>query len=215
MVPKPFSSWSPSPASHDWLQRESKRLGRSLHFTDPGPVARVGRIPQDRDAGDARQQLLQQLEPLCVDLGRHRGRPRDVPSGAGDARDDPGGDGIADRSHDDREGSRSLFRGESGRCASRNNDVDLETDRLRDKRWVAIIATLCPSVLDHDVLALDVAEIAQFLAEGGNELGLERGRGGAEEHDPVDLPYRLRLGGEGRGEQGAGQCADERSPRGH
>ena len=48
-------------------------------------------------------------------------------------------------------------------------------NRLSDEPREPIILALCPAVFDHDIAPLDVAEIAQALAKGGDQFGLKRG----------------------------------------
>ena len=55
----------------------------------------------------------------------------------------------------------------------------------------------------------------QPLPERLNEMWAVGGQAAREITYPVDLPTLLRLGGERRGEESAGQCADERPTRGH
>ena len=129
----------------------------------------------------------------------------------GRARNDTGGDGITDHRHDNGNRSRSLFRGENGRRTGRHNDIDLGLNRLSDEPREPIILTLRPAVFDHDIPPLDVVEIAQALAKGGDEFGLERGRRIAKVRDPPHLPRLLPLGSERRGEEATSQGAEERT----
>lgn len=69
------------------------------------------------------------------------------------------------------------------------------------------------AVLDRDVLAFHVAELAKFLLEGLDELRNSR-RGTAEPPDPIELPRLLRLGGERR-EDGGHTASHERTARDH
>ena len=92
------------------------------------------------------------------------------------------------------------------RIRPRHDDVDLEPDQLGRESGEPLVLSLRPSVLDHDVLALDVAELAQPSPERLDEMLGRHGRGrGHEEADPIDLPRLLRLGGERRGEEAASQ----------
>jgi hypothetical protein len=62
-------------------------------------------------------------------------------------------------------------------------------------------------LLDDDVLALDIAQLAESLPEGTGKVG-SRG----DNADPVNLPRLLRFGTERRGEEAASQGADECPP---
>ena len=75
-----------------------------------------------------------------------------------------------------------------------------------------LLAAIGRSVLDDDVLSLDVPEFPQPLSEG-IEVGSVHRRGRCLQHtDPIHLPRRLGLGGERRGEESTSQSAEERSP---
>ena len=62
-------------------------------------------------------------------------------------------------------------------------------------------------MVDDEIAAFDVAQGSQALAEGLDTRTL---RDGAQKADPVDVPRRLRLGGERRGEEAASDPGDER-----
>ena len=73
------------------------------------------------------------------------------------------------------------------------------------------------SVFDHEVAALDVTEVPQPLDE---RLPKTRTSGVVERNIPqdaypIDLPRRLRAGGEGRSEEAASDHAKERSSVDH
>ena len=58
--------------------------------------------------------------------------------------------------------------------ADRHNDADLIAD---------LVLTICPAVVDHDVLTLDKASYVQSLAKDGDKLRIDSGRTAAEESD--------------------------------
>src|SRR6476469_9600707 len=66
------------------------------------------------------------------------------------------------------------------------------------------------SVLESHVLALAVAQLVEPLQQRLHRRGVLPGSEG-EEADSVHLPRRLRLGGERRGEEAAGDHAKEGS----
>ena len=88
---------------------------------------------------------------------------------------DTGGDWITHRCDDDRNRPSPFLCGDGGRRARRQDDVSLEPDCFRHQPGEPIVPAFGPAVLDVDVLAFDVVEIAQPLAKGVDELGLKRG----------------------------------------
>ena len=93
----------------------------------------------------------------------------------------------------------------------RDDDVDLQPDQLGREVGQPVEPTLRESILDDDVLALDPPELTQPFPERLAGTAVTGGRAGREEADPIDLPRRLRLGGERRGEEAEG-ASDEGSP---
>jgi hypothetical protein len=63
-------------------------------------------------------------------------------------------------------------------CTSRrDNDIDLEPDKLGRDFGEALAATLRPAILDRDGAALDPAKFAQPPDESGNKQAPGRRRG--------------------------------------
>src|SRR4029453_18327012 len=60
------------------------------------------------------------------------------------------------------------------------------------------------SILDEEVLALDPPELTEPFPERLASTGVTGGRAASEESNAVDLPHRLRLDGERRGEEAEG-----------
>ncbi len=97
-------------------------------------------------------------------------------------------------------------------CASSSyEDIDLERNQFGRKRGEALRLPLGISVFDHDMAALDVTEVTQPLEEGLVPVGAS---------SPVErqvaysgnLGRLLRVRGERRGEEAAGQGADKHAP---
>ena len=76
-----------------------------------------------------------------------------------------------------------------------SNDVDLEPDQLRRQRGKAIVPALRPPVLDDDVLALHVAEVAKPLTERLELARVSESGGGSQKPDPGGLGHLLRVSG--------------------
>jgi hypothetical protein len=130
----------------------------------------------------------------------------------GEARDDSLPDGIGKPRNDDRNRRRRIL-GRQGRWRSPGQDqIHVQPNQFSRQSRVSFVSAVGRSVLDDEILPLDVSELLQTPPEG-LEIGRIRLRRRPFEHtDPVCLPYLLRLGGERRGEETARQGADERPP---
>ena len=84
--------------------------------------------------------------------------------------------------------------------AFRNDDINLESDKLGRESWKLIIMPVRRSPLDGDVLSFHIANVAEPLAEC---LTFERswGEGSRQDAYPRDLCRLLRIGGERGGEE--------------
>src|SRR5262245_52383135 len=115
----------------------------------------------------------------------------------GQVGDEPRAHRIADARHHDGNLPRSRPRRVHGRRARRHDQVHAEADQLAREDGHAIAPTLRKPPLDGDVPALDVAELAQALAEGINEGLIALAHPGKAQHaDARDRRQRLRSGRE-------------------
>jgi hypothetical protein len=128
------------------------------------------------------------------------------------ARYEPGGQGIAARCHDDGNRSGCLLGRERRRRSSREDKVNLEPDQLLREGGKSLGPTVSRAILDHDVLSLRVSELLEPLPECRQVGGVRCGRHYFQQAHAIDLPALLRLGGERRGEEAAGDDSKERSP---
>jgi len=83
----------------------------------------------------------------------------------------------------------------------RDQDIDPELDELRDEVGEPLVSALLPAILNGNGLALDVAALAQALAEG---IHIRPGRI-ADIANPRHRDARLRLGGERSPEEAQGE----------
>src|SRR5262249_48767202 len=102
----------------------------------------------------------------------------------------PAAHGITGRHHDNRDRAGCIPRGHDARYARRDDDVHREADKLRCDLTEAVGLILGELLLDDDVLALDVAELAQALPE---RLAVGRARAAPEIANPGDVEVLLRL----------------------
>jgi hypothetical protein len=134
----------------------------------------------------------------------------------GEAGHEAAAHGIGNLQHDDGDG-RGRLPGGLGRTGHvRHDDIYSEPDQFRRERGQLVIFALGRSPLDGDVLALDVAELAQPLPEGLRCI--LRGRiEGQQDPDPRHLRRPLRISGEWRREDGKSKRhhkSDGREPHG-
>src|SRR5262249_10637729 len=90
----------------------------------------------------------------------------DVAAGPCEPLYEPDADRVADADEDDGDGRRGALRGHGRRCApGREHDIHLALDELSSDRGQPIVFPLRPAVLEDDVLALAVAQVAEALVE--------------------------------------------------
>jgi hypothetical protein len=90
-----------------------------------------------------------------------------------------------------------LLGGQSGDCVWGQDDINLERNQFGRKSGEPIEFPLGISVVDHDVAALDVTEVAQSLTEGLWRVGTS-GHVAPQVAYPSDLGRLLGLGSERR-----------------
>src|SRR5262249_1150905 len=102
--------------------------------------------------------------------------------------------------HDDRDRRGGLLCRDDMRVAARHDDVNLERDQVLGELREPLQLPVGEAVLKHHVPSRNVAEITQAVFEGFHEVRLLPARRAQQIPDPGNLPRRLRLGGERRGE---------------
>src|SRR5262249_6973276 len=103
-------------------------------------------------------------------------QPRDISAGMRQACDEPGLRWVkGGGDHDDRSGVRRLLRRLSRGTALCHDHIDVESQQCRDSVGEFRVASEGRTVLDEDVLALDIAAFAQSVAKRGKAW---RGRAG-------------------------------------
>ena len=104
----------------------------------------------------------------------------------------------------------ACFAARDGGVASRDNDIDLESDELGCDFRVALIAALCPAILNRDGATIDPAEFAQPLHKSGNRwLSIE---GCPQETDGRQLCRLLRARRDRPRRRRAAEQRDELAP---
>src|SRR5262249_18121611 len=170
---------------------------------------RVCRIPEDAKAGGRRDGLFEQLQVLGAQLQTLVRPSGNVAPGTCQATNDSAPYWIGGKAHDDWYRRGGQLRGKGGRSARGGDEVRLQTDEFEGERGEAICFPLGEPDLKNDVLAGDPAEVAESLLECQQVGFVTILRSLVEIADPPHLGRLLRLGGERRGEEGAGQAANE------
>jgi hypothetical protein len=169
-------------------------------------VCAIGRIPEDRHAGNTGDGLLEQLQELPAQLLTEERHPRDVPPGSCQAPDEPEADRIPAGQHHDRNRGGRLLRCANGGGSDRHDGVDLEANQLGRERGETVRG-VGPSGLYGEILTLYIAEFAERPPK--RLLAPERpGRNVAQPADPPRLPRRLRLSSDRRGKEGEDEQGD-------
>ncbi len=91
-----------------------------------------------------------------------------VPTRMGETGDEPGADGIGLTDEHDGDLARDFLGFESapGRC--RNDNIDSETDELGGERVEPLDLSRRISLLDDDVLTLDIPKLSKPVAKGSD-----------------------------------------------
>ena len=161
----------------------------------------------------SRDDLPEERQPFRTQLRGNLAEARDVATRPSETRDESCRHRITDAEHDDGDYPGHLLGRLHHRLAHSDDDVHVQADQFTDDLRVSSGAPLHGAMLKDEVLSLHVAPLAHLPAEDvevgiGTALG---NRGWAKVSDPVNLPRRLRLGDERRGQEREGDAGDEGS----
>ena len=169
-----------------------------------------------RDVGGS---FLEQLHPLSGEaLADRHGDAGDIASRSREASDESQTHGIIAKTHDDRDGARRLFGGESPCGATDNEAVDLESDHLGNQLRKTLDLAVRKARLDDEILAFRIAQFLEALCERLVSRWCSRGRADLDVTDSIHFCRRLRVSSERRGEEDESQHHDEPNelePHGH
>jgi hypothetical protein len=127
-----------------------------------------GQIVEHGNSNSLGHQLMQESQPLSDHLRGEEIDPGRVAARSGEAGDKTKLDRVVAAAEHDRDcRGRSLGRDRSGRVAGRGDDGHTTPDQVSHQRRHAVVLAVQPMVLDRHVLAFDVAEFAESLAERG------------------------------------------------
>jgi hypothetical protein len=154
--------------------------------------------------------LLDQLDVLARHLAGSARHAGDVPARPGKALDKACSKRIANPGHHDRNVARGAARRRYGRRLPADDQVDLLAHEIRRKVRQVLQASACRPEIEADVLAVDITQLAEGLAE----LSVEDFRIRIPKNQN---PYSGRLGGlslrtERRGRCGAAETREKGPP---
>src|SRR4030095_5616781 len=128
---------------------------------------RFAHVEHERDADDLRHDLPEHLQQLSLYLCGKGAQAGHVAPRTPHAGDDASTNGIATRGHDDRYRPRGVLGRQRCWRSSRHDDVHLESNQASCEIGEPLSVAVGGAVLDHKVLAFDVAEFLKALAERG------------------------------------------------
>ena len=156
---KSFGSRTPS-----GLHRYVQHLRGLFHFPVAHRHPSIVRLPENRHAHRPGHRLLEQLQPFRTKRDRFIGDPGYVASWPCEALDQTDADGLADKSHHDRD-RRGCLLGGVGRWPSYRYDrVNFEPNEFASQPGEPIPFGVGPPAQVDDILPLDVAELLEGLA---------------------------------------------------
>lgn len=148
------------------LKLHSHRPRHDLQVRYRDRLGRIGRVRKDRHTVGLGDGLLEQLQPLaeCCHADAE-GQPRDVPTRARKAYDQPERNRIAAAYHDDRNRPGGVLGCDGWRRRRCYDDVHLEPDQLGRELGQPVGPALRESIVDDDVLPLSPPVRAQPFPE--------------------------------------------------
>src|SRR3984893_2825246 len=166
-------------------------------------IARIDESGNDARGGD---HLLQHLHPLLNGPGReHVAHAHDVAARSVEGRDKSSPDRIGPDIENDRNRSRRRLGRQCRSFGRRGNHAHLTTNQIGRQFRQSIVLVVRPAIFDGHVFALDMAGLAQALAERANTVGVLVARCEVEEPD-----HRHRLLLRPRRERPCGRRAAEK-----
>ena len=134
----------------------------------------LGRVPQRRDEQNCGEDLFQQLQWLTAELDSKPRKASDVAAGVREARGQTSRDRIgAECRPDNWDRARSFVCDLSAFSAIGNDDVYGEPDQFASHRGQPAGISGNEPIFNRDVLALDIAVVAQSFTKGIKYLGRE------------------------------------------
>ena len=175
-------------------------------------VREIGRINDNGDLGQRRNRFLDQLDALGADLGQEKGQSGQIPAGTGETGHEPDVDGIGHSAHHNWNGRGGLLGCSCAGCAMGYEHIDVEVYQFGCQFGEAVVSALGPPILEDNVVALLVSELAKTRSQGVELASVFRARRHAQKADPVNLPRWLRARHEWPSDRRAAEKCDELAP---
>jgi hypothetical protein len=174
-------------------------------------LVRTGRINEYRDTRGLGQQLAQEFQPLCRQLGREETDAGQIPGRPSEAGNEANSHRVITGHEDDGDRRRCRLGCEYRRYTGRSDYGNLTTNKISRQHWQSIKLILGPAVFDRHVLAHDIASLLQALVERPQPFRDRIGRSG------VQIPnhrhrWLLRARRERPRDRRAAEQCDELSP---
>src|SRR5262249_59509065 len=147
------------------LHLHAQRAGGVLSIPQERLPIGLRRVPQDGEVRKPRDALLEQFKPLSAELRIDRTQSRDIPAWPGQGGNESSPDRIVVDGHHDGNRRRRLSGHASRLWTPCHGDVDTRKHQLGGRLSRLFELAVSPAVLDHDVPALDVAEIVKTLLQ--------------------------------------------------
>ena len=169
-------------------------------------------VADDSDPAQLRNDLLQQLQALAIELNRHECHARHVAAWSGKTVGESCRNGIGAHAVHDGNGQAESTDLESG-CALRHDEIDGQSHQRRSEFGNALNHVVAVTELDHEVAALDIAEISKGAAHRVDVRRQARRLLCGEPTDADDLRCALR--GNGPRHRGDGEKGSQKHPSFH
>ena len=175
------------------LDLQSDGAGSWFHVSQRGlGIRNVGRIDKHGHASGCGHQLMQELQPLCHQLGTEEIDTSEVAARSGEAGDETEPDRVFGGEEDDRNrGGRGLGRQCHSGAATCYDHGDRSARQISRQRRNSIKLILGPSVFGRHVLALNIAGALEALAKCAQTIRQRVRRSAVEE--PNHRHRRLRV----------------------
>ena len=170
---------------------DAERAGRGLDLIQLPHARWIIGIGHDRQLAEAGDGLAQEFQALARKLGRRERQAGDVATRPRQTGDEASAKRVRHRRKHDWDDRGRLFRCEDRR-SRRDNNIDLEPDKLGSDLGETLGASLRPTNLDRDGAPLDPAEFAQPLLKSGDPLARGGTRLPAQKPDGRQLARLLR-----------------------
>jgi hypothetical protein len=183
-------------AEHMNLQVDTSRS--CLHLFDAGCNALLfGRIGEHRNARCRWHQFVEKPQPLCTQFTADKIDASRVAPRAAKTGDKTESDRVFANTEHDRNCGGCILSGNRGGSAARyRNDTHLPIHQISRQLRQPIVSTLCPTILDRDVLTLEVAGFSKTSSEGTQEPCIRFDSASVEQ--PNDRHRRLLRTSHGR-----------------